>query len=322
MKQKKRMRLASILFAGLLTATVACLPAAAAAPSDAVMYADFNTGPMAEPEGSMPATENGGTLTVNDGPIAANAEIVDGAMKLTLGVGGYYGIQSDTAVFRDASGKITDYKYLVIRMKGEIGDENTSPKGFMMSIGGGDGLHIGTFSAEPLGTAMPYKDPDGKNMPLITTEYRDFVIALSDDIIRPDQGRDLSGINFNTAASSVTIYIDEIYLTNTIPDGYVNEQAAAPTTAPTTEQSQTPAQDGDDTEAPNTNVTAPQGNQLGTTVATPVNTVGIVLIVVVAVVLLLNVALIVVVVLQLAKLKKGLPVAEEPNDAAKGEPKA
>ena len=316
MKHQRRMRrLSSILCAALVAAAgAACLPAAAA-PADALYYADFNTGPMAEPEGSMPATEQGGTLTVNDNPINANAEIVDGALKLTLGTGGYYGIQSDTAIFRNASGKLTDYKYLVLRMKGETGDENLSPKGFMMSIGGGDGLHIGTFSAEPLGTALPYHDADGKVMPRITTEYRDFVIALSEDIVRPDQGRDLGGINFNTAASNVILYIDEIYLTNTIPEGYTNDQTAStPTTAPPA-GSDAPSASSPATGTPPAGGTAPVGNQPGATIETPVNTVGIILIVVVAAMLTLNIALIVIVLLQLARLK------QSHTDKPKEEPK-
>ncbi|MBO7520130.1 MAG: hypothetical protein J6T73_05060, partial [Clostridia bacterium] len=50
----------------------------AAAPSDALYYADFNTGPLAQPEESMQATVSGGQLYVNDAPINAEASLVGG----------------------------------------------------------------------------------------------------------------------------------------------------------------------------------------------------------------------------------------------------
>lgn len=111
---------------------------------------------------------------INDGPIDAKAELSDGALKLTLGPTGYYGMQNGAVQFRDIDGKLTAYKYLVVRMKGEKGQENVSGNGvLMMSIGGGDGSHIGTFNAEAAGGPTPFLDPDGKTMPTITTEYQD-----------------------------------------------------------------------------------------------------------------------------------------------------
>ena len=86
----------------------------------------------------MQATEKGGTLYINNGPIDCQASIVDGALKLTLGPSGYYGMGCDLVKFRDESSKLTDYKYLVLRMKGERGKENVVGNGApMMVIGGG-----------------------------------------------------------------------------------------------------------------------------------------------------------------------------------------
>lgn len=199
----------------------AAVPALAEAPDDALFYADFNNGPMAEPEQSMQATDGGGSLYINNGPINAQASLVDGALKLTLGTSGYYGMNNTQVTLRDPEGNLTAYQYLVIRMKGEYGTENTpGAGGLMMSIGGGDGPHMGTFVSS--GDVPPFLDPDGCYMPLITTEYQDFVIALSQSNVRVNEGKLVSGINFNNSVGSVTIYIDEIYLTNEIPAGFVS----------------------------------------------------------------------------------------------------
>ena len=196
---------------------------ASAAPADALYYADFNNGPMAEPEQSMQATDAGGSLYVNDGPIRAEAEIVDGAIKLTLGSSGYYGINNTQCAFRDLEGNLTSYKYLVLRMRGEYGTENTpGAGGLMMSIGGGDGSHMGTFLSTASGDLQPFLDPEGCYMPLITTEYQDFVIALTESNVRVNPGRLVSGLNFNNSSGNITIYIDEIYLTSEIPESFVS----------------------------------------------------------------------------------------------------
>lgn len=208
-----------VILLGMLS--FAALPASAEAPEDALFYADFNNGPMAEPEQSMQATDGGGSLYINNGPINAQASLVDGALKLTLGTSGYYGMNNTQVALRDPEGNLTAYKYLVIRMKGEYGTENTpGAGGLMMSIGGGDGPHMGTFVSS--GEVPPFLDPDGCYMPLITTEYQDFVIALSQSNVRVNEGKLVSGINFNNSAGNVTVYIDEIYLTNEIPAGFVS----------------------------------------------------------------------------------------------------
>ena len=211
----------SILCALALMCCALALTVSAKAPADAQMYADFNHGPLANPEESMQATDNGGTLYINNGPINADASLVDGALKLTLGPSGYYGMNNPEVALRDPDGNLTSYKYLVIRMKGEFGTENTpGVGGLMMSIGGGDGPHLGTFVSS--GDVPSFLDPDGCYMPLITTEYQDFVIALTQANVRVNEGKLVSGINFNNSMGNVTIYIDEIYLTSEIPEGFVS----------------------------------------------------------------------------------------------------
>lgn len=201
----------------------AAAPVSAKAPADALYYADFNNGPMAQPEEAMQATDEGGQLYINDGPIKAEATLVDGAMKLTLGPSGYYGMNNTQVALRTTSGTLTDYKYLVIRMKGEVGNgaENT----LMMSIGGGDGPHMGTFGRG--GDPQPYLDPEGCYMPDITTEYQDFVIALSQTNVRVNEGKLVSGLNFNNSSGNITIYVDEIYLTSEVPEGFVSSGVSA-----------------------------------------------------------------------------------------------
>ncbi len=201
---------------------IAPLAVSAKAPADALWYADFNHGPMAEPEGTMQATDAGGQLYINDGPISAEASLSDGALKLTLGTSGYYGFNNTQCAFRSPDGTLTTYKYLVLRMKGEYGTENTpGAGGLMMTIGGGDGPHMGTFLSSSE-SVQPFLDPDGCYMPLITKEYQYFVIALSQQNVRVNEGKLVSGINFNNSAGSVTVYIDEIFLSNEIPEGYVS----------------------------------------------------------------------------------------------------
>ena len=43
----------------------------------------------------------------------------------------------------------------------------------------------------------------------------------------------MTGINFNNSVGQLTVYIDEIYLTNTVPEGYENN-GSTPVTPPTT----------------------------------------------------------------------------------------
>lgn len=264
-----------------------------AAPPDALFYADFNTGPLAEPEHSMQATEKGGTLYINNGPIDCQASIVDGALKLTLGPSGYYGMGCDLVKFRDESSKLTDYKYLVLRMKGERGKENVVGNGApMMVIGGGDGPHIGTFLNDVAGIARPFRDPYGNPMPTLTTEYQDFVIALTEDNVRINPGKAMSGINFNNAVSTITLYIDEIYLTNTIPEGYKNNNAVTTTTTSATEGTTSAKQNG---------ATTPGRTNTSTTSSGDL-TVRIVMIVIVSVALLLNIAILALLIRRIQKL--------------------
>lgn len=265
-----------------------------AAPPDALFYADFNTGPLAEPEHSMQATEKGGTLYINNGPIDCQASIVDGALKLTLGPSGYYGMGCDLVKFRDESSKLTDYKYLVLRMKGERGKENVVGNGApMMVIGGGDGPHIGTFLNDVAGSiARPFRDPYGNPMPTLTTEYQDFVIALTEDNVRINPGKAVSGINFNNAVSTITLYIDEIYLTNTIPEGYKNNNAVTTTTTSATEGTTSAKQNG---------ATTPGRTNTSTTSSGDL-TVRIVMIVIVSVALLLNIAILALLIRRIQKL--------------------
>lgn len=294
------MKILSRMAAVLLTAAVLSsgISALAARPDDALVYADFNNGPLAEPDSSMQATDDGGSLYINDGPIDATAELVDGALKLTLGPTGYYGMQNGDVQFRDVDGNLTDYKYLVVRMRGERGQENVSGNGvLMMSIGGGDGSHIGTFNSEAAGGPTPFLDPDGKTMPTITTEYQDFVIALTEDNVRKNPGRAVTGINFNNSVGQLTVYIDEIYLTNTIPEGYENNSGAANTTAaPTTPDAH--SQGSADTTAP-----AGSNNQASTSggLSSGMNTTEIVLIIVVAAMVAVNILVLVYTILQLSK---------------------
>lgn len=301
MKKLSRM-LAVVMTAALLTAGAST--ALAARPDDAKVYADFNNGPMAEPEQTMQATDEGGALYINDGPIDAKAELSDGALKLTLGPTGYYGMQNGAVQLRDIDGKLTAYKYLVVRMKGEKGQENVSGNGvLMMSIGGGDGSHIGTFNAEAAGGPTPFLDPDGKTMPTITTEYQDFVIALTEDNVRKNPGKAVTGINFNNSVGQLTVYIDEIYLTNTVPEGYENN-GSTPVTPPTTGS-------GNDTNsAPENNNgsgnnAANQNNtntpSAGGSASSGMSTANVVMIIVVAVMVALNIIVLVYAILQLSK---------------------
>ncbi len=272
------------------------MTASAAAPSDALYYADFNKGPMAPPEQSMQATDKGGTLYINDGPIDAEASIVDGAMKLALGPNGYYGMGNGDIQFRGADGKLTDYKYLVVRMKGEHGGENVVGNGApMMVIGGGDGMHISTFNSEAAGIARPFLDPDGKTMPRITTEYQDFVIALTEENVRVNPGKVVSGLNFNNAATNITLYIDEIYLTSTVPEGYKNDGAVAVTTTTAAPQTTANADQG--------NTTAPQNTVSDPITASKDSTINIILITLVSIALLLNIVVFIFLVIKISKLK-------------------
>ena len=262
------------------------MTASAAAPSDALYYADFNKGPMAQPEQSMQATDKGGTLYINDGPIDAEASIVDG----------YYGMGNGDIQFRDADGKLTDYKYLVVRMKGERGGENVVGNGApMMVIGGGDGMHISTFNSEAAGIARPFLDPDGKTMPRITTEYQDFVIALTEENVRVNPGKVVSGINFNNAATNITLYIDEIYLTSTVPEDYKNDGVVAVTTTTAAPQTTANADQG--------NTTAPQNTVPAPITASEDNTINIILITLVSIALLLNIVVFIFLVIKISKLK-------------------
>ena len=131
------------------------------------------------------------------------------------------------------------------------------------------------------GIARPFRDPYGNPMPTLTTEYQDFVIALTEDNVRINPGKAVSGINFNNAVSTITLYIDEIYLTNTIPEGYKNNNAVTTTTTSATEGTTSAKQNG---------ATTPGRTNTSTTSSGDL-TVRIVMIVIVSVALLLNIAI-------------------------------
>lgn len=269
----------------------------AAAPSDALYYADFNTGPLAQPEESMQATVSGGQLYVNDAPISAEAALVDGALKLTLGTSGYYGINNTSVALRDLSGKLTDYKYLVLRMKGEIG--NGSENNLMLSIGGGDGPHLSTMASS--GNVQSLLDPDGCYMPQITQEYQDFVIALSQTNVRVNEGKLVSGINFNNSSGSITVYIDEIYLTSEIPAGFVSSGNKANTAA---------SASGDAAADANVAVGISAGGTAGGTVAENVivsggsSSMSLIVIIILMAVVVINFAVLILIILKLTAPKK------------------
>ena len=181
--------------------------------------------------------------------------IVDKALKVEFEPDGNFGIGNPTVNLRAENGEPT-YKYLVIRIKGEKGNENrTAVGGLIVSIGGAEGSHMRSLNDREVGIAIPALDKNGNVMPAITTQFQNFVIPLTKENVRPT-GNAIS-INFNYIVNKGTIYIDDIYLTNTYPsDADEYKPTKAPTTKATEKKTDSAATTIADTTKQDTNDTS------------------------------------------------------------------
>lgn len=211
-------RIFVVLFAALFI-TVFAVPALAYSRSgNADVYADFNAADGVYESGAIAGEEN---LFYLNG-IADNTtfSIENGVAKIEMGSGGFVVFGQDSVVLRDEAGKRNSkYNYLVMRIRGEVGNENrTAAGGLLLFIGGGDGSHAITLNDRPTGVAPAALDAKGQPMNAISTEWQEFAIALNESNIRTrNDGKPVNGLNINTVSTSATLYIDDIYFTDTAP---------------------------------------------------------------------------------------------------------
>lgn len=186
--------------------------------ADAAVYTDFNAenGTISEIGG---INCESGVVYLNGKGDNTTVSIVDGAVKLEMDGGGFAVFGQDAVEIRDASGNL-NYNYLVMRIKGEKGNENrTQTGGILLFIGGGDGSHAITLNDRSTGVAPAALDANGKPMNAISTDWQEFVIKLNEsNVRRRDDGKPATGFNINTVSVPATLYIDDIYFTNTAPD--------------------------------------------------------------------------------------------------------
>ena len=199
-------------------AAVLMLPSmlASARTDDAVVFADFEgTGTPAVGQ-KLPGNEPGKEVWLN-GTEDATVTLTGTELKVEMGATGYLGLGNGFVRMRQDDGAVT-YKYLVLRIKGETGGENRKETGgIMISIGGAEGSHVRALNDRDVGTAPPALGKDNNPMPAITTEYQNFVIALNDQNIRKAEASRCISININNVMNPITLYIDDIYFTNTYP---------------------------------------------------------------------------------------------------------
>lgn len=180
---------------------------------DAAVYADFNGQDTELAVGVIP----GDTVTYLNGiGDDTSASLTGGALKIELGPSGFVVLGQDRVKIRDDTGNVS-YNYMVIRIRGENGNENRSESGgILMFIGGGDGSHGITLNDRATGTAPCAVDASGNPMNAISTEWQEFAIALTSENVRDQAG--CTGLNINNVSGNVTLYIDDIYFTNTYPE--------------------------------------------------------------------------------------------------------
>ena len=208
----------AILALSLLFVAAMAIPAMAyERSSDAAVYTDFNAADGSY--GVQGINCESGVIYLNGIADNTTFSIENGAAKMEMGKGGFVVLGQDPVQIRDANGKL-QYKYLVIRMKGEVGNENrTTTGGLLLFIGGGDGSHAITLNDRPLGVAPVAQDANGQPMNAISTEWQEFVIALTETNVRVrNDGNPVTGLNINTVDTTATLYIDDIYFTNTVPE--------------------------------------------------------------------------------------------------------
>lgn len=211
---------------------------ASARTDDAVVFADFEGEGVPVVGQTIPSGEAGNVWLngVEDTTLTFDGS----AMKMEMGATGYVGIGNPAVQMRTADGSVA-YQYLVIRIKGETGGENRMETGgLMISIGGAEGSHVRALNDRSVGTAAPALGRDGNPLPEITTEYQNFVIALNDQNIRDAEASKCISINFNNVMNPVTLYIDDIYFTNTYPSDAA--EYTPPTTPADPSEPDTPAE--------------------------------------------------------------------------------
>lgn len=118
------------------------------------------------------------------------AGIEDNALKLAMNKEAWFG---EGVAFKNP-----DYKYIIMKVKGEKGGEEK-----YLTINP-DAVGLKNFTE--------LKGPDGKPIPAITTEYQDIVIDIAKSGIDLPTG--FEAMHFNNTGE-LTVYIDEIYLSKT-----------------------------------------------------------------------------------------------------------
>lgn len=185
--------------------------------ADAAIYTDFNAEDATISETGGISCESG-VVYLNGKGDNTTVSIVDGAAKIEMDSGGFAVFGQDAVEIRDASGNLK-YNYVVLRIKGESGNENrTQSGGILLFIGGGDGAHAITLNDRSTGVAPAALDANGQPMNAISTDWQEFVIKLNEsNVRRRDDGKPVTGFNINTVSVPATLYIDDIYFTNTAP---------------------------------------------------------------------------------------------------------
>lgn len=216
-------------------------------PDDAQLFCDFNTAfPGAGSDAALNIpTGNGNNqiriIAAENATFATEAE-AEGSdnqvLKVTLKGDGYIRFWSNLnpAV---ASGNVISarYQYMVMRVKGTSAagvpvnggftDEAAGTTSHSLAIGFGNFSNSQdkgiAFRAGGYGTNTEAKNPDGQPIAQVTDEYQTLIIQLPDDRFSA-----LSDVGFaenmlirNIGAYEKTLYIDEIYFTNTVPTEHV-----------------------------------------------------------------------------------------------------
>lgn len=209
-------------------------------PADAKTYADFNTPFVDEPgfeSTKVDSGEPGGTIQITAlSGASTTAAVTDDAGNSVLKVefkssdaDPYVRFQNSLSVMNgddDMSSAQLAFQYMVIRLRGESADD--------VAVGGGPGagaLCISFGGAGNMNNALSFRadgypgqatgatDPEGNALAAITEEYQTFIIKLEDKYF---QGMGAPGDASQIFIKSIgnfnkTLYIDEIYFTNTVP---------------------------------------------------------------------------------------------------------
>ncbi len=228
-------RLTSALIVLLLVFGMSFSAYAYARNSDAAVYADFDGADMQLGVGQIPANT---PVFLNGMDENSTASLVGGALKVEFSNGGFICLGQDNVKIRDLNTGKVNYQYMVIRIKGEVGNENrTEAGGLLLFIGGGDGSHAITLNDRPTGVAPCATDASGKPMNAISTGWQEFAIKLSDSNVRPEKEK-CTGLNINTVSTAATLYIDDIYFTNKAPKTAAVYDSSKSTAAITKAQAQ------------------------------------------------------------------------------------